>query len=202
MRLPSSVVLAALLACGSRPAPESPQPPAPETSAKPATGARPALSSEAREGPPSAPAGYVEMTAIGVFSVGAGEEQAVGLALPDRTVVVPIFIGGTEALTIMLRLYDQPFTRPLTHDLLDSVLHTTSSGVYKVQVDDLVDGVFIGSVFLERDGRIYRLDSRPSDAIAIAVGHRVPIYVANKVVDAAGISPDDGLRERPPSVRR
>ena len=56
----------------------------------------------------------------------------------------------------------------------------------QVQVDDLVDGTFLGSVYVIKAGKVLRIDARPSDAIAIAVGHGVPIYVATKVIGAAG----------------
>jgi bifunctional DNase/RNase len=124
------------------------------------------------------------MTVLDVFSLGPGE-QIVGLTDSDQAKVIPIVIGGSEATTIVHRFRQESFPRPLTQDLLDSVLKSFGGAVYKVQVDALRDRTFIGSVFLVRDGVVIELDARPSDAIAIAIGHRVPIYVAHSVIDAA-----------------
>lgn len=178
--IPRAALALALAACGGAAKPATgPAPAAAPTGAT--AGAEPAVPA------PTPPPGYVPMRAAGVINVGDGAEavQAVGL-VDEQGTIVPIFIGGTEATTIAFRLNDQPFLRPLTHDLLDAVLEAFGGRVYKVQVDDLVDGTFLGSVYVIKAGRVIRLDARPSDAIAIAVGHSVPIYVASKVIEAAG----------------
>ena len=127
------------------------------------------------------------MTAAGVAAAGE-DAQAVGLVDQEGSMVLRIFVGGTEAMTIALRLYKQPFTRPLTHDLMDEMLDKLDAKVYKVQIDDLVEGVFVGSVFIHRGARVWELDARPSDAIAIAIGHNVPIYVSAMVLQQAAQS--------------
>src|SRR5262249_35428984 len=91
-----------------------------------------------------------------------------------------------------------PRFRPLTHDLMDSTLHELHAKVVKVQVDELRDGVFIGSIFVRSGNRVFRVDARPSDAIALAIGNHVPIYVARAVLDEAGIRGDD-LQHRLPN---
>ncbi len=160
------------------PAPAAPSPTPPSPSPTPATQA----TKTPEPPPPSPPAGYVKMTVLGVASAGSNQ-QTVALVDADKTMMIPILIGGTEATTIAFRLHGQPFPRPLTHDLLDSVLQKFGGTVYKVQVDDLVDGTFIGSVFVVRNGNVIELDARPSDALALAIGHSVPIYVAQTVID-------------------
>jgi bifunctional DNase/RNase len=81
--------------------------------------------------------------------------------------------------------------RPLTHDLLDAVIRELDSELVKVQVDELRDSIFIGSVFLRREGKIVEIDARPSDAIALALGSKVPIFMAREVLERAGEeSPD------------
>jgi bifunctional DNase/RNase len=81
--------------------------------------------------------------------------------------------------------------RPLTHDLLDSVIRELEGELFKVQVDELRQAIFIGSVFLRREGRIIEIDARPSDAIALALGNKVPIFMAREVLESAGEeSPD------------
>jgi uncharacterized protein len=139
---------------------------------------------------PTAPPSHVEMTVGGLYSVGNGG-SAVILATPTDPRVVPIFIGGTEALSIHLRLEHQRYQRPLTHDLLDNVVRELGGELVKVQVDELKDNVFIGTVFVRDGGRIAPLDARPSDAIALAIGADVPIFVARKVVSAAGVRKED-----------
>jgi bifunctional DNase/RNase len=131
----------------------------------------------------------VEMTVAAVAPTHGGG-AAVLLVDPSHTRVLPIFVGGTEALSIDLRMRKQKYQRPLTHDLLDSVLRELGGKLVRVQVDELREEVFIGSVFIETGGRTVRIDARPSDAIALALGAGVPILVARKVLDAAGVSPD------------
>jgi bifunctional DNase/RNase len=86
-------------------------------------------------------------------------------------------------------------SRPLTHDLLDAIVGELGGKIVKVQVDALVDGVFIGSVYLRHHGgEVRKLDARPSDAIALALGNDVPIYVQQAVIDEAGIAaPPSGV---------
>jgi bifunctional DNase/RNase len=127
-----------------------------------------------------------------------------GLAvlLSDKagTVVVPIFIGGTEALSIDMRMRHEPRERPLTHDLLDAVVRELGGRLIKVQVDDVRDDVFFGRVFVRHDGRIAEIDARPSDAIALAVGAGVPIFVSKRVVREAGIYRDGADPDEQPSA--
>jgi bifunctional DNase/RNase len=178
-------VITAAGACGARAgarpgsppaAPAGPNPPA--TGSVPGESPRPTASAEP-------PVGYLQLTAIGVTSF--GDNNAVVLSDPDRTVLVPIFIGGTEALSISLRLEGQPFQRPLTHDLFDAALRALGGVLVRIQVDAIRDSVFIGSVYLRRGDAIFELDARPSDAIALAIGANVPIFVAKQVIDEAGV---------------
>lgn len=140
---------------------------------------------------PTAPAGYVEMGVVAVTPTPNGG-AAVVLGEAGKHVVVPIYIGGTEALSISLRVNEERPERPLTHDLLDAVTRELGGELVKVQVDELRDNVFIGSIFLRREGRVIEIDARPSDAIALAVGNHVPIFVATEVVDSAGEEIDHG----------
>jgi bifunctional DNase/RNase len=135
------------------------------------------------------------MTVLEVVPTERGE--AVLLVDEAESVVVPIFVGGTEALSIKLRLERQRYQRPLTHDLLDDVVGKLGGAVHKVQVDELRGNIFVGSVFVRSGGTLVTLDARPSDAIALALGNRVPIYVAEKVIDAGGVKKGD-LEKRGP----
>jgi bifunctional DNase/RNase len=170
------LLIAAIVACGAPPPP--PKPPAPPPA--------PAEPSE----PTGRPAGYVEMHAW--KDIALGQQAALLLVDDPPQVVLPIFIGGTEGASILGRMHGDPPPRPLTHDLLEHVLKELHGTLVQVQVDELRPseggGVFVGSIFV-RDGRskrVIRLDARPSDAIALALGARCPIYVAKRVLDEAG----------------
>ena len=135
------------------------------------------------------PLGYIEMHPARV--VGVGEGAALMLVDGASLLALPIFIGGTEATSIEGRLHGQPPIRPLTHDLLDHVLQRFHAQLVKVQVDTLRDGIYIGSIYLKTEGRIIKLDARPSDAIALAIGDHAPIYVAREVLDEAAVKWDE-----------
>jgi bifunctional DNase/RNase len=117
----------------------------------------------------------------------SGEGAALLLADAGETVVMPIYIGGTEGRSIGLRLHGRRDSRPLTHDLLDAAVRKLGGEVWKVHVDDLRDNTYIGRVYLRKGDRILDLDARPSDAIALAIGDKVPIYVSRRVLDEAGV---------------
>lgn len=126
----------------------------------------------------------------------------VSLVSPHRVVLLkeingerylPIWIGPYEAEAIQYALHEVEVARPLTHDLLKQVIHHLGARVLRVEVVDLRENVFYGNIVLEKDGRIIEVDSRPSDAIALAVRVHVPIYVAEHVLQAAGITPEEGI---------
>jgi bifunctional DNase/RNase len=132
------------------------------------------------------PADYIPMTPQSRSGPAFG--NVVLLFDPAGQVVVPIFIGGTEALSIQLRLAKRRYARPLTHDLLDVILGELDVEMLRAQVDTLQDNVYIGTVVLRRGKEILEIDARPSDAIALAIGNQVPIYVSRKLVDHAGVA--------------
>lgn len=99
---------------------------------------------------------------------------------------LPIFIGAAEAQAIAIHLNGISVPRPLTHDLLKNVLDFLECRLMRVEVCDLADGTFFARLNLDRDGVAMELDSRPSDAIALALRFSAPIFVAEKVMDEAG----------------
>ncbi len=102
--------------------------------------------------------------------------------------IVPIWIGHSEAMSISLRLAGKDFQRPLTHDLLDAILRELGGTIQSVEVSSLEGTTYIAVLTLKKpDGVLVRLDARPSDSIALALGARAPIYVATKVVQATGV---------------
>jgi bifunctional DNase/RNase len=100
---------------------------------------------------------------------------------------LPIWIGPAEADAIAVRLQEVAVARPLTHDLLRSVIDALGAQINCVIVNDLANDTFYARVLLDVDGRSVEIDSRPSDAIALAVRAEVPIYAEESVLDKAGV---------------
>jgi len=101
--------------------------------------------------------------------------------------VVPMVIGDAESHALSLRMAREEFTRPLTHDLLETVLGRCGLRVAKVEVGELQDMVFIARLFLvDGAGNVSHLDARPSDSIVLATGAGAPIYVSADVLAQIG----------------
>ena len=83
------------------------------------------------------------------------------------------------------------FSRPLTHDLVDTLLGKFGGKVEKVHVESVEEGVFKGRVFIRAQGELLTLDARPSDCIALALGNRAPIFVADAVLKEAALTEED-----------
>ena len=119
------------------------------------------------------------------------QHRVVVLKEEDQDRYLPIWIGPFEADAITIGLQDVQMTRPLTHDLLRSVIDRMDASVSHIWVNDLRNDTFYAEIVVESDGRKLKIDSRPSDAIALAVRVNVPIYVAESVMDRAGIIPTE-----------
>ncbi len=104
---------------------------------------------------------------------------------------LPIWIGPAEADAIAIKLQDVAVPRPLTHDLLRSIIYTLNATVAHVIVCDLKNDTFYARIVLNTNGNRVELDSRPSDAIALAVRTKVPIFADDGVLDKAGILLDN-----------
>ncbi len=107
---------------------------------------------------------------------------------------LPIWIGQNEAEAIAMRLQGTRLPRPLTHDLLKNVIAELGGELQYIVVDDLRSGTFYAKLALEHDGDRHMTDSRPSDAIALAVRAEVPIYAEEAVLREAGIEPSPDIR--------
>ena len=103
---------------------------------------------------------------------------------------LPIWIGPAEADAIAMKLHDVNVPRPLTHDLLLSVVTALDATINSIVVTDLVDDTFYAKIYLDVNGGRVEIDSRPSDAIALAVRVSVPIYAEEVVMDKAGVTLD------------
>lgn len=109
---------------------------------------------------------------------------------------LPIWIGTGEAEAIAMRLQGAQVPRPLTHDLLLSVITQLGGSVEYIVVNDLRSNTFFARIAVQVDGVQQLIDSRPSDAIALAVRASVPIYVEQGVLDKAGITVSPEIREQ------
>lgn len=103
---------------------------------------------------------------------------------------LPIMIGESEAQAIMLTLQGIKPPRPLSHDLMRSIIAETGNGVDRVVISDMRDEIFYAKIYMDK-GR-YAIDSRPSDAIALAMGMNAPIYVNSKLLESTLASTGSG----------
>lgn len=108
---------------------------------------------------------------------------------------LPIWIGPYEAEAILIRLQNKELARPLTHDLLNNVIAKLGGKVSYITVTALHDDTFYGRITVKLNGRQIEIDSRPSDAIALAVRANAPIFVEEDVMAQAGIAPEADVTE-------
>lgn len=118
-------------------------------------------------------------------------QRVVILREKDSDRYLPIWIGPAEADAIAVRLQDVQVARPLTHDLLGNVISDLGAKVEYVFVNDLANDTFYARIMLALDGRTVEIDSRPSDAIALAVRAQVPIFADESVLEKAGVRLDE-----------
>jgi bifunctional DNase/RNase len=124
------------------------------------------------------------------IGIDVGSHQAVVLLREtegDR--VLPIWVGALEANAIAMSLENVSLPRPLTHDLTIAIIQLLGATVTSVLVDDVRDGTFFAQITLTQGDTVKELDSRPSDAIALALRTGAPIYATEKVLAGAGVRP-------------
>ena len=120
----------------------------------------------------------------------ANYQRVVILRVKDSDRYLPIWIGPTEADAIALKLQDVSVPRPMTHDLLRSVIASLGATVNHIVVSELTNDTFFAKVVLQHNGTTMEVDSRPSDAIALAVRAEATIYADDTVVEKAGVQMD------------
>jgi bifunctional DNase/RNase len=108
---------------------------------------------------------------------------------------LPIWIGIYEAEAIALALQDVEVARPLTWDLLKNIFSIMNAHIIRVEVTALQDDTYYGNIVAEIDGKKLDIDSRPSDAIALAVRAHVPILVSRPILDSVGVIPEEDMQE-------
>lgn len=118
--------------------------------------------------------------------------------------MLPIWIGQVEAESIVMQMHNMKRSRPLTHDLCKSIILATGSELRRVQITRVESNTYFGELHLDRDGKSLRVDSRPSDAIAIALRLDAPIYASDALLVSAeeeeepsefSVPPDAGARD-------
>ncbi len=115
---------------------------------------------------------------------------------------LPIFIGPAEAKAILIKLKGESVPRPLTHDLLQKVMVTLGVSVDSVIINDLKSDIFYAKIILNIDGRQEEIDSRPSDALALAIRMETPIYADESVLEKAGIPLDQDKETGEPILQK
>ena len=126
-----------------------------------------------------------EMVIYGVSFDMVGKQPIVLLKTVDSNKFLPIWIGHPEAAAILMKLQAKDTPRPMTHDLFTNVLGELDAEIVQIAVTDLRDNTFYARITLRRDGTTFEVDSRPSDAIALALRTRAPIFVEETVIDNA-----------------
>jgi bifunctional DNase/RNase len=137
--------------------------------------------------PSTPPAGFEPVEVAGVAGTGHGH----AVVLANQEWALPIFVGESEGLSIELRLSGARFHRPLTHDLLEAMLRELDGHIESVRVERDPHSVFRSVIVLSHGGRHSELDARTSDAIALALGSHVPIFVRSTMLQRDGVRLDE-----------
>jgi len=139
----------------------------------------------------------ISMTIKGLMLDPISNSPIVVLKDVDEKLFLPIWVGIFEANAIALRLEEITTPRPMTHDLLRNVLGVLDAEVIKIIINDLKDSTFYALIEMKVRGEILEIDSRPSDAIALALRTDAPIFVEQAVLEEAQtITPDESTEER------
>lgn len=134
--------------------------------------------------------GYQKVRIVGVYMTSATEGAAptpIVLLENKEEKVLPIYIGASEAFSIQTALEKMSYPRPLTHDLVITLMEGLDSKIKKILIDDLSDGVFFARIVVKQNGNEFEFDARPSDSLALAVRAKSPIFVSNGVMDSASV---------------
>ena len=128
-----------------------------------------------------------EMVIYGVSFDMVGKQPIVLLKTVAGNTFLPIWIGHTEAASILMKLQGADTPRPMTHDLATDIMRELNAQVAKITVTELRDNTFYALITLRSDASEFEVDSRPSDAIALAVRANAPIFAADQVIEDNGI---------------
>ncbi|MFH0917183.1 MAG: bifunctional nuclease family protein [bacterium] len=131
--------------------------------------------------------GFEKVTVYGVSFDVASKQPIVLLKVEGKNRFLPIWIGHPEAAAILMKLQNAELPRPMTHDLLAAIIEQLSANVASVLVTELRDNTFYAVLHLEAGGQEIEVDSRPSDAIALAVRTDAPIFASLELLEINGI---------------
>ena len=129
----------------------------------------------------------LEMVIYGVSFDMVGKQPIVLLKTREGNKFLPICIGHPEAAAILMKLQGATTPRPMTHDLINDMLGELDVSCTKVSVTELKENTFYASITLQMNGREIEIDSRPSDALALAVRTSAPIFAAESVIEESAI---------------
>jgi bifunctional DNase/RNase len=128
-----------------------------------------------------------EMLIYGVSFDLVGKQPIVLLKTAEGNKFLPIWIGHPEAAAILMKLQSQAAPRPMTHDLLSDMLEQLDAQVVRITVTELRENTFYAQITVAKDGTEIEVDSRPSDAIALAIRAEAPIFAADRVIEESAI---------------
>ncbi len=128
-----------------------------------------------------------EMVIYGVSFDLVGKQPIVLLKTADGNKFLPIWIGHPEAAAILMKLQGASTPRPMTHDLFTAMLGELDAQVVRITVTELKENTFYASITVQQNGSEIEIDSRPSDAIALAVRADAPIFAAEEVIEESAI---------------
>jgi bifunctional DNase/RNase len=127
------------------------------------------------------------MVIYGVSFDLVGKQPIVLLKTADGNKFLPIWIGHPEAAAILMKLQSQSPPRPMTHDLMSELLEQLEAQVVRITVTELRENTFYAQITVQLEGREIEVDSRPSDAIALAIRAEAPIFAADRVIEESAI---------------
>ena len=127
------------------------------------------------------------MVIYGVSFDMVGKQPIVLLKTADGNRFLPIWIGHPEAAAILMKLQGASTPRPMTHDLVTEILSQLDAQVVRITVTELRENTFFAEITVQQDGSEIQIDSRPSDAIALAIRAEAPIFAADDVIEESAI---------------
>jgi bifunctional DNase/RNase len=142
------------------------------------------------------------MSIYGVSFDLVGKQPIVLLKTAEGNKFLPIWIGHSEAAAILMKLQSQAPPRPMTHDLVTDMLEQLGAQVVRITVTELRENTFYAQITMQLDGSEIDVDSRPSDAIALAIRAEAPIFAADRVIEESAIEfegegvPEEEIEER------
>jgi uncharacterized protein len=141
--------------------------------------------------------GFTRMSIYGINLDLFSSSPIVILKVEGENRYLPIWIGQPEARSILMKLQNQEFSRPLTHDLAANLVSELGGSMERVTVTELRDSTFFATISVEIQGRTVEIDSRPSDAIALAVRSGAEIFAADDVIEEAAVVFEEAMEETP-----